>query len=211
VFRTVSPFILSILKNGNASIILPHFGKWKEYREITAPNTIGEILIKSSRFWPLKSKNLRDLVQILKNSAINASEFIQLAFEFVNQKVTYEINGIRQDASTVLQTRKGDCSEMSDLFVAILRGGGIPAKIVHGWVIDLPSLKLEPHAWCEFFSPQAGGWRECDPTWGFLTGVSCQHITRQREGIVQEQHAFSWKYQGETEISVDEQISIIKI
>ncbi|RLI63715.1 MAG: hypothetical protein DRO88_09165 [Promethearchaeia archaeon] len=81
-------FILSILKNGNASIILPHFGKWKEYREITAPNTIGEIMIKSSRFWPLKSKNLRDLVQILKNNAINASEFIQLAFEFVNQKVT---------------------------------------------------------------------------------------------------------------------------
>ncbi|WP_457557272.1 transglutaminase-like domain-containing protein [Candidatus Harpocratesius sp.] len=204
-------FNVQIIKTGNRSIILPNFGTWNEYKNLTSPNTIGESMIQPSRFWPLENPKIVELVKVLKKHSINASQYIKIAFEFVNQKISYEINGIREDAASVLASRKGDCSEMSDLFVAILRGGGIPAKIVHGWIIELGSFKLEPHAWCEFFSPRAGGWRECDPTWGYLTGVSCQHITRQREGIIKEQHAFSWIYQGETDVSVEEQISITKV
>ena len=194
---------------GNASILLPNFGSWQDFNQITKTNSIGKALLAPSTYWPIQSPLIQELVHALKKNAINASQFIVLAFEFVNQKITYEINGIRVDAKTTLITRKGDCSEMSDLFVCILRAGGIPAKIVHGWIIELEnnSHKLEPHAWCEFFSPRVEGWLQADPTWGFLTGVSCQHITRQREGLISDQHTFSWRFKGETDLAVDEQIS----
>ncbi len=201
------PVSLQIRKTGNigAGVSLPNFGSWQGFREITAPNSTGEAMIQSSRYWPLQHPDVLDLVKALKKNAINASQYIKLAFEFVTQRVTYNLNGIREDAATVLKSREGDCSEMSDLFVTILRAGGIPAKIVHGWVVDLKSHELGPHAWCEFFSPKVG-MRECDPTWGYLTGVSCQHITRQREGLVNDQHTFSWSYQGETSIKIEEDV-----
>jgi len=198
---------MNLLLKGNTSVLLPNFGSWQDYSQLTKTKSIGKALLAPSTYWPLQSHLIQELVQALKKNAINASQFIILAFEFVNQKITYEINGFRADANTTMLTRKGDCSEMSDLFVCILRAGGIPAKIVHGWTIDLESHELEAHAWCEFFSPRAQGWRAADPTWGFLTGVSCQHITRQREGLIPDQHTFSWRFKGETDLAIEEQIS----
>lgn len=198
------PISIKIRKIGNSGVMLPNFGTWKEYASITTPNSIGAAMILSSKYWNLTDPNIQDLVQVLKRNAVNVSQYIKLAFEFVNQRVQYQMNGIRDTAANVLQTRQGDCSEMSDLFVSLLRGGGIPAKIVHGWVLDPVTYELNPHAWSEFFSPRVGGWRQCDPTWGYLTGVSCQHITRQREGLIKDQHTFSWMYKGDAKIEISE-------
>ncbi|UYP45414.1 hypothetical protein NEF87_001699 [Candidatus Lokiarchaeum ossiferum] len=197
-------FDLIITPKGNSDIVLPIFGKWEEYRKLTLPGSTGSAMLLASQYWPISDSIIQELVRILKKNAKNASEFITLAFEFVNQKISYEMNGIREDAVKTMNDRRGDCSEMSDLFVCILRAGGIPARIVHGWSVDLDNLSLGPHAWCEFFSPDAGGWRSADPTWGFLTGTGVQHICRQREGLVTDQHTYSWKYQGQTKIEVQE-------
>ena len=205
-------FDLIITPKGNSSIVLPIFGKWDEYRKLTLPGSTGSAMLSASQYWPILDPIIQELVKILKKNAKNASEFITLAFEFVNQKISYEMNGKREDAVTTMKDRRGDCSEMSDLFVCILRAGGIPAKIVHGWSIDLENLSLGPHAWCEFFSPDAGGWRSADPTWGFLTGTGVQHICRQREGLIKDQHTYSWKYQGQTKIVVEEttQLTVVE-
>jgi transglutaminase-like putative cysteine protease len=203
-------FQLSVQPQGNVGVIMPFFGTWPEFRDVTQPNSIGEQMLAPSKYWNLDDGYVKDLVAVLKKSAKNASEFIQLAFEFTNQRLTYEINNFRETAARTLQSRKGDCSEFSDIFVTILRAAGIPAKVVHGWTIDLEKNTLNPHAWCEFFSPQRG-WLACDPTWGFLTGVSCQHIARHPEGLVLDQNTFSWQYRGNTEIKVSETLQIIGI
>jgi hypothetical protein len=198
---------LQIQSLGNARVIMPNFGTWPEFREIAQPGTIGDQMTAASKYWPLHDADIKNLVQLLKKNAINASQFIELAFEFVNQKIKYQINNQRDDAATTLRNRTGDCSEYSDLFVAILRGAKIPAKIIHGWTFHLKSYELTAHAWCEFFAPKQG-WLACDPTWGFLTGVSSQHIARHREGIVSEQNTYSWKYRGNTEVQVKEVVTI---
>jgi hypothetical protein len=203
-------FQLQIQSLGNARVILPNFGTWNEFAEITQNGTVGSQMTTDSKYWPLRDPLLQELVRALKKNAINASQFIELAFEFTNQKISYQINNTREDAATTMKSRTGDCSEYSDLFVAILRAGKIPAKIVHGWTFELKTLSLQPHAWCEFFAPKQG-WLACDPTWGFLTGVSSQHIARHREGIIAEQHTYNWKYRGDTEIQVTENVSIVKI
>ncbi len=202
-------FHVDVMPKGNLGVMLPNFGKWTEYMIITKEGSLGEKMLNPSIYWPLFDSDIQDLITALKNNSINASTFIKLAFEFVNRKIRYEINGFRDNAANALRLRSGDCSEISDLFVSILRGGGIPARIVHGWTINPENLHLNDkgHAWCEFYSPSAKTWRQCDPTWGFLTGVSCQHICRQREGLNLEQNTFFWSYQGETELEVKETIS----
>jgi hypothetical protein len=202
-------FHVDVAPKGNIGVMLPNFGKWAEYKIITKEGSLGEKMLKPSTYWPIYDPEIQDLISALNKNSINASTFIKLAFEFVNRKIRYEINGFRDNAANALHLRRGDCSEISDLFVSILRGGGIPARIVHGWTINPEDqiLNDKGHAWCEFYSPSAKTWRQCDPTWGFLTGVSCQHICRQREGLNLEQNTFFWSYKGKTELEVKETIS----
>lgn len=201
-------FAVDLYPIGNKSILVPNFGKWEDFQDVTQPGSIGEGMIQPSSYWQLEQPSVQKLIKVLKKNTTNASKFIKLAFEFVNQKIAYVINNRRAPALETLQTRKGDCSEMADLFVTLLRGGGIPAKIVHGWTIDLNTFNLNPHAWCEFFSPKANGWRQCDPTWGYLTGVSCQHICRQREGLIPDLNSFNWRYQGNAELEIIEEVRL---
>ncbi|MEX1042109.1 MAG: transglutaminase-like domain-containing protein [Pirellulaceae bacterium] len=52
-------------------------------------------------------------------------------YEFVHQHLTYE-EGPFKGAVSALEDRRGDCEEMTSLFVAISRAAGIPARTV--WV-----------------------------------------------------------------------------
>jgi Transglutaminase-like superfamily len=200
-------FSVTIVPQGNKNILLPNFGDWKQYQGVTKPGSYGYDMLKASKYWPISDPGIKKLVKILKKNAEDVSEYIKLAFEFVNQKIKYNINGFRDDASNTLKSREGDCSEFSDLFVCVLRAAGIPAKIVHGWTIDLDTHALGPHAWVEFFSSKMG-WMQCDPTWAFLTGVSCQHICRQREGLIRDQCTFSWKFNGNTNVDIEEKLEL---
>ncbi|HJQ68373.1 MAG TPA: transglutaminase domain-containing protein [Blastocatellia bacterium] len=65
------------------------------------------------------------------------------------------------DAAETLATREADCFEFSQLFVAMARSLGLPARIVSGLAYDGNSFG--GHAWVEVY---AGRWIELDPTWG---------------------------------------------
>lgn len=67
------------------------------------------------------------------------------------------------DATAVetLATREADCLEFSQLFVAMARALGLPARLVMGLAFTEGSFGA--HAWVEVY---AGEWVEMDPTWG---------------------------------------------
>ncbi|HKS39135.1 MAG TPA: transglutaminase domain-containing protein [Blastocatellia bacterium] len=65
------------------------------------------------------------------------------------------------DAADTLATREADCLEFSQLFVAMARALGLPARIVSGMAYGDGSFG--GHAWVEVY---AGRWIELDPTWG---------------------------------------------
>jgi tetratricopeptide (TPR) repeat protein len=70
----------------------------------------------------------------------------------------------RVDSATAvdtLATREADCLEFSQLFVAMARALGLPARIVSGMAYSGGSFG--GHAWVEVY---AGRWIELDPTWG---------------------------------------------
>jgi transglutaminase-like putative cysteine protease len=69
------------------------------------------------------------------------------------------------------------CTEFTDLFIAISRAAGIPAREVVGYAYTNDS-RLRPllvgsdilHAWPEYYDVTSNRWIPIDPTWGFTTG-----------------------------------------
>ena len=124
-----------------------------------------------------------NLIQALARNAIEKTddlyEFLKLIFEFINQKINYQIRDGRTPASKVIRDRFGDCSELSDLFIATCRAAGIPAIASIGYTYDPFTGALEGHEWAKVFTEK--GWLSFDPTWGFFGQVSSQHIEIVRE------------------------------
>jgi transglutaminase-like putative cysteine protease len=73
-----------------------------------------------------------------------------------------------QSALDTLERKKGTCSEYTNLYIALLRCQGIPARFVHGMV-----YKGMNHAWAEVYL-EGAGWLPVDPQGGKLT--SDRHI-----------------------------------
>jgi transglutaminase-like putative cysteine protease len=83
--------------------------------------------------------------------------------------------------SHVLRTRRGVCQDFAHLEIAMLRGLGVPARYVSGYVhtgksedADRPSYADASHAWISVYSPGAG-FVDFDPTNGTIP--SDEHVT----------------------------------
>lgn len=92
------------------------------------------------------------------------------AYEFVNSYMTYDQNNRNKGALSALQTSKGVCEDYSELFVALLRASGVPARIVTGYWVDGESFNNNiangnnfRHAWAEYYLPEYG-WVVAEPT-----------------------------------------------
>ncbi len=86
---------------------------------------------------------------------------------------TWEVNHIRYShgfnasggAVATLKRGRGICSDFAELYAALLRTDGIPARLVGGYVVNNGGSQAGFHEWDEFFVP-AIGWVVADPTWG---------------------------------------------
>lgn len=86
-------------------------------------------------------------------------------YNYVIDNLEYTLHGKKNwGAVKALQQKKGDCTEYSDLFVAICRAKNIPARVVTGYTVrfDTDSPK---HNWAEVYL-QKYGWVPFDPSCG---------------------------------------------
>ncbi|HEU4767874.1 MAG TPA: transglutaminase domain-containing protein, partial [Pyrinomonadaceae bacterium] len=84
----------------------------------------------------------------------------------------------RAGAAETLATREADCSEFSQLFVAMARSLGLPARIVSG--LAYSGNTFGGHAWVEVW---VGEWVELDPTWG-TNFVDATHIRNNDSALI---------------------------
>jgi hypothetical protein len=98
-----------------------------------------------------------------------------LAARAINDWVFKNLEKVMVDNATALdtlRTRQGECQSHSNLFVALARAAGIPARVVNGLVYSKEYGGFVYHAWPEAY---VGEWRALDPTFG-QTHVDATHI-----------------------------------
>jgi transglutaminase-like putative cysteine protease len=88
---------------------------------------------------------------------------------------------ISTPVSHVLKERRGVCQDFAHLAITCLRGLGLPARYVSGYLLTYPPPGMEKlqgadasHAWISVWAPEAG-WVDFDPTNGVMP--SEEHIT----------------------------------
>ncbi len=64
-----------------------------------------------------------------------------------------------QSAIEVLHSRRGDCDELTYLYVSLCRAAGIPARFVGGYLVEKEPKKYAAHVWAEFYD---GEWVPVD-------------------------------------------------
>lgn len=82
------------------------------------------------------------------------------------------------DSVRTLATREADCLEFSELYVAMARSLGLPARIVNG--VAYSGGAFGGHAWVEVW---VGRWIEVDPTWG-TDFVDATHIPTASSSLI---------------------------
>jgi len=89
---------------------------------------------------------------------------------------------VRTKASDAFKLKRGVCQDFSHIMIAGLRGLGIPAGYVSGFLRTIPPKgkpRLEGadamHAWVKVWCGRDAGWQEFDPTNGMR--ASNDHIT----------------------------------
>lgn len=119
--------------------------------------------------------------------------------------------------------KEGDCTEYSDLFIALCRAKGIPANFIEGVVYNSGATEREQivHNWAEIFIPEYG-WIPVDATWGedgkdYYGNMDNQHIIISKgrclpslEGY--HYYYFYYYYEGEEpEISHEDSFKIVEV
>ncbi|MFH1821513.1 MAG: transglutaminase-like domain-containing protein [Methanobacteriota archaeon] len=91
--------------------------------------------------------------------------------------LTYELQNVEHGALWALQSKRGDCTEFSNMMVALMRAAGIPAKVVSGYAFlslynpagaSSDADKLG-HAYVIFYLPNYG-WVPADAVWPRYVG-----------------------------------------
>jgi transglutaminase-like putative cysteine protease len=130
-------------------------------------------------------------VQQATQQALEGQTNVYLAaekiFQYVVGHLSYENQQTRQGSLWALINRRGDCSEYTDLAIALARAAGIPARALYGWGY-YENENVRGHAWLEFYFPNRG-WQPADPTWAetggdYFARLSPIHLTRMVRGLV---------------------------
>jgi hypothetical protein len=139
------------------------------------------------------------LAQSLTDNTPNPYYKAWQLFRYVVENIDYTAYKEPHSALWVLNAKRGDCDDFSNLFVALARAAGIPAKTVSGNVYDSTSVAAAnenienntSHAWAIFYLPNYG-WVSADAVWPLHTGsfgkIDYVHITGATvggEGVVQ--------------------------
>jgi hypothetical protein len=103
--------------------------------------------------------------------ATSAWDRMRAVVDWVSRGMKYELTPRQLDDVTLLETRRGDCTEYAQLTIALLRALGIPARMRSGLAGE--GSLLVAHAWVEFHDGTA--WHEIDPTAG-RTSVDASYI-----------------------------------
>lgn len=147
--------------------------------------TLRKKYTEVQKYWEKDNPQIIDkLNEILKdNSSNDSGSKARLIYKFVVDYLKYDSERLKDSnierlgAVTALNNpNSAVCMEFTDLFIALARAAGIPARELNGYAYaantTLRPLSLTRdvlHAWPEYFDERRG-WVMVDPTWENTTG-----------------------------------------
>lgn len=151
--------------------------------------------LSSQQYWELNSAEIKEAAKNL-HSAQDIYEYVVSTLSYNYDKVTGD--NVRIGARDTLKSpTNAVCLEFTDLFVALARAKGIPARSIEGYahtendrLRPLSLVKDVLHAWPEYYDDKKKAWIMVDPTWGNTTGgtdyfnvFDFDHIVFVRKGV----------------------------
>jgi transglutaminase-like putative cysteine protease len=95
---------------------------------------------------------------------------VRAFYDYIDKHLTYTQNGENWGAQAALGKMGSDCTENTDLLVALSRSQGIPARYFEGLLYtedNVTTVSKIEHAWPDVYLPTIG-WTALDPTLGRL-------------------------------------------
>lgn len=146
-------------------------------KKITPQEDLNSYL-HPQQYWEVENVSIKKKAQELK-TAKDIYSFVVSHLSY-NQKRLESETVRRQGAALAIENPKNSvCMEFTDLFVALARAAGIPAREVNGYAFS-QNERLRPlslrylgadilHSWPEYYDPDQG-WIQIDPTWENTSG-----------------------------------------
>lgn len=160
---------VDVVANGSVQI-------FASLRPFPSPNqSILNKNLSENTYWETNDQNIINLAANLK-TAEKIYNYVSntLKYDYERVKPNVERLGARKALSF---TNSAICMEFTDLFIAIARAAGIPAREVNGYAYT-ENPQIQPlslvndvlHSWPEYYDFDRGAWIPVDPTWGSTTG-----------------------------------------
>jgi len=163
--------------------------------------------LKSEKYIEKDHQEIQQIAQSIEGQT--EEEIVKNIYHYVIDHLEYVTHGKGQwGAVKALQEEKGDCSEYSDLFVALCRAKNIPARVVTGYTVRL-DLDSPKHNWVEVYLRNYG-WVPFEPGWGDVNSTRVQNMTFSRmapvyiyfshirnDEVLQNYHFASYRYWGD--------------
>jgi hypothetical protein len=160
---------LDITTSGSVQIFATERSFMMPSIETLAKNTT------STQYWQKDDPVIKEL-----SKDLNTPKKI---YDYVTQTLNYDYNRVRPNVQrlgateSLKQPNSAICMEFTDLFIALARSAGIPAREINGYAYtenpEIQPLSLVAdvlHSWPEYWDSKRNAWIPVDPTWGKTTG-----------------------------------------
>ncbi len=167
-YRLTSAQKMEVLVEGNAEIRL------RPKEEPLTPQQLSKYTVEQ-KYWETSNDKIRELADGLRTP--------EAIYLYVVDALKYDFTRVTQEKprlgalGALNKPNSAVCREFTDLFIALARAAGIPAREVDGYAYTENAkqrpLSLEKdilHVWPEYYDSEKKTWIMVDPTWGSTTG-----------------------------------------
>jgi len=170
---------------------------------------------KAERYIESDDTDIKKTSQSFKGEDIYA--LVQVIYDYVMDNMEW-VSYVPEDvgAKAALIEKQGDCTSYSDLFIALLRAYGIPARIIEGYTINAADLSIG-HNWVEVYFNDIG-WVPFDPTFddnngstslfNNLNNIYVYFSFKRNDSMLKGFHYFAYNWYGTGKVEVSKNISV---
>jgi len=198
-------------------IILSQYGLDNAFNAGNKDFDIGDLdkYSKAEKYIESDDEDIKNIARSFEGEDIYA--LVQVIYNYVMDNMEWIVY-VPEDvgAKAALIEKQGDCTSYSDLFIALLRAYGIPARMIEGYTINATDLSIG-HNWVEVYFNDIG-WVPFDPTFddnngstslfNNLDNIYVYFSMKRNDPTLNNFHYFVYNWYGSGKVEVLKNISV---